>query len=355
MHDFIQSRRRLTAGTVIAAALGLIASAFSAVPAVAADDEGLTSPLSLSISIDSPRATFKAGEVLTTVFTAKNTTKQSITLPDDAVLMASTATAGDGHDEISGGCESAGAGGYPYTWVNYVLELPSRVKPGVSFTCTYTHVATGADVANGGTYGILRYGTVGTSGDAWSPDLWFYMHAADGKASIALSGPPSVGKKLTVKLGYWAEWTTTASYQWYSGGKPIARATASTYTPTAADRGKEITVDVQRTNESGGWISLMSEPTRAVAAGKLSNSIPTLVGIAKVGKKLTAKAGAWTPGTTFSYQWYANGKAISKAKASSYTPTKSVAGKRLTVKVTGTKSGYAAATRTSKASKIVAR
>jgi len=82
---------------------------------------------------------------------------------------------------------------------------------------------------------------------------------------------------------------------------------------------------------------------------KLKTATPKISGTAKVGKKLTAKAGTWTKGATLTYQWYAGGKAIAKATKSTFTLTKSQKGKTVTVKVTGAKAGYKKASKTSKA------
>ena len=77
---------------------------------------------------------------------------------------------------------------------------------------------------------------------------------------------------------------------------------------------------------------------------------PIIEGTAKVGKKLKAKAGAWAPkGVKLTYQWYRSGKKITKATKATYTLGKADKGKRITVKVTGKKSGYTTAAKTSKA------
>ena len=77
---------------------------------------------------------------------------------------------------------------------------------------------------------------------------------------------------------------------------------------------------------------------------------PTISGATKVGKKLTAKAGSWGPkGVKLTYQWYRAGKTIKKATKSTYTLVKADKGKKITVKVTGKKSGYTTAAKTSKA------
>ncbi|MDR1791768.1 MAG: glycoside hydrolase family 3 C-terminal domain-containing protein [Propionibacteriaceae bacterium] len=79
---------------------------------------------------------------------------------------------------------------------------------------------------------------------------------------------------------------------------------------------------------------------------------PAISGTAKVGKTLKVKTGAWTSGTKFKYQWLANGKKIAKATKSSLKLTKALKGKKISVKVTGSKSGYTSVTKTSAAKKI---
>jgi beta-glucosidase-like glycosyl hydrolase len=57
-------------------------------------------------------------------------------------------------------------------------------------------------------------------------------------------GTRKVGRTLKAKVGAWSP-APTFSYQWYRGGKAIAKATSSTYKVKAADRGKRITVTVK--------------------------------------------------------------------------------------------------------------
>jgi len=75
----------------------------------------------------------------------------------------------------------------------------------------------------------------------------------------------------------------------------------------------------------------------------------------KVGKKLTADPGAWGPGeVALSYQWYRAGAKIAKATSSTYKLVAADRGKKITVKVTGTKPGYTTVSKTSVATKKVA-
>ncbi len=74
-----------------------------------------------------------------------------------------------------------------------------------------------------------------------------------------------------------------------------------------------------------------------------AGSSVSVSGTAKVGKTLTAVHGEWDAGTakvTYAYQWYRDGKAISKATGATYTVTSADLGKRLKAKVVAKASGY---------------
>lgn len=84
-------------------------------------------------------------------------------------------------------------------------------------------------------------------------------------------------------------------------------------------------------------------PTRAagpIAKGTLTAAVPTITGTTKVGSTLTAKPGTWTSGTTFKYAWMRNGTTIKDATNATYKLVAADAATTITVKVTGTKTGY---------------
>ena len=79
-------------------------------------------------------------------------------------------------------------------------------------------------------------------------------------------------------------------------------------------------------------------------------SRPTIAGTAQVGQTLTAAPGTWVlPGATFTYQWLADGTAISGATGSTYSPTSDQVGDQLSVRVTGQMAGVRAMRATSAA------
>lgn len=89
---------------------------------------------------------------------------------------------------------------------------------------------------------------------------------------------------------------------------------------------------------------------------KFTAKTPTITGTARVGKTLKVKVGSWSPRPSYRYQWYANGKKITKkGTESSFKLTSKQKGKKLTVRVTGRKAGYVTVTKASKSTKKVAK
>jgi hypothetical protein len=176
-----------------------------------------------------------------------------------------------------------------------------------------------------------------------------------------ISGTPKVGTPLTAATGTWSPVPTTFAYRWFVANVAVTGATASTYTPVAADVGKRITVTVTGSRTGYTTAAKTSAASTAVVAGPVTTPAtfttiptPTLTGSAQVGGTLTAVPGTWAPvPTTFTYRWFAANVAISGATASTYSPVAADLGKRITVTVTGARSGYTTASKTSAASAAV--
>jgi len=119
----------------------------------------------------------------------------------------------------------------------------------------------------------------------------------------------------------------------------------STYTPTADDAGKIITVVVTATTT--GYATTASSPslgTAAVALGTFStpSTLPEISGTVRVGETLTATSGSTWPGSvSLAYQWNRNGAPIAAATSSTYRLVSADSGARITVTVTGSVAGYA--------------
>lgn len=180
----------------------------------------------------------------------------------------------------------------------------------------------------------------------------FRGHPAVGTATPTISGTARVGSTLTAK----ASWRSgsTLRFQWKVGGVAVKGATKATYVPSASARGKTVTVTVTGTKTGYATTTKTSKATATVAAGVLKTATPTISGTVKVGQKLTAKPGAWTTGTSFSYQWYVAGKKVSGATTATYALRSADRGKTVSVNVSGRKAGYTTVTKSSAKTKAVA-
>lgn len=171
-----------------------------------------------------------------------------------------------------------------------------------------------------------------------SPTSWMIIQTSVPK----ITGPVAVGSAVSVDLGAWPQ-GTTFTFQWYADGKAITGATGVSLTPTAAQKGKRLTVKATGSYRNYPKISRTSAATAKVATA----GTPTVTGTAAVGSTLKAKAGTWTKKTKFSYQWLRNGTPIRKATKSSYKLVAADRGAQISVRVTGKLSGYATVSKTS--------
>ena len=166
-----------------------------------------------------------------------------------------------------------------------------------------------------------------------------------------VTGVPKVGSTLAASPGSWTPGDVAVAYQWFRNGIAIADATSASYTAAPGDLSMVLSVDVTATKD--GFVGLtQSIPGGTVAAGTLTGlGSPTLKGKAKVGKSLTAVASS-TEGVKTSVQWLRDGKVMRGATAKSLELTKKMEGDKISARVTYTKVGYTAATKTSKSVKI---
>jgi hypothetical protein len=134
------------------------------------------------------------------------------------------------------------------------------------------------------------------------------------------------------KLPYWAVAADqTAAYKRCSGTSPTAgRLTLVQWTETGTGFDHDV-----------------------ACASFAKSPKPTISGHITVGKKLTAKAGTWAPGTVhLAYRWTRDGHAIAKATHSTYTLKHADAHHRIAVRVTATETGYSRGVRTSSSHRV---
>jgi hypothetical protein len=183
-------------------------------------------------------------------------------------------------------------------------------------------------------------------------------------AAVAVSGPvPSVsgtvrvGQTLTAKPGAWLPAPVALAYQWLRNGKAVAGATKSTYMLVAADLGAVMSVRVTGSKAGYSSVSKVSAGTaKVLAAVAVSGPAPSISGTVRVGKVLTVRPGTWQPApVTLAYQWLRDGAVIGGASKSTYALSAADLGAVISVRVSGSRPGYASVVRVSKAtSKVVA-
>ncbi len=208
----------------------------------------------------------------------------------------------------------------------------------------------------------------GSPPSLWSPAVARRSTRMDATGDVTITLP----RGATVQVGDELEADATGvddanglgtfRYQWRraddasgTNAADITGATATTYTPTAADDlAKHLQMVVRFTDPQGYMESVESDWTPAVmplavdATGDVTVSLPQGESDARVDVELTADTSAimdpangLTPPVAFTYQWRraddtsdTNGAEIAGATMPTYTPVKADQGKHLRVKVT---------------------
>ena len=155
-------------------------------------------------------------------------------------------------------------------------------------------------------------------------DFWVDAPAATVKP-VVTGDFAAVGVQLTGTRGTWTSISAYFRPQWYrctkagaavdqytsvavpSGCSAISGATELTYTPTTADKGKFLRMRSGGTGD-GGQLFSFSKATAVIGTAPVSRASapPTVGGVLRVGRTLTAAKGTWTgsPTPTYTYQWY---------------------------------------------------
>ncbi|GAA1850279.1 metallophosphoesterase family protein [Myceligenerans crystallogenes] len=89
-------------------------------------------------------------------------------------------------------------------------------------------------------------------------------------------------------------------------------------------------------------VVLTREGTTPPPAGQTFTTVgtPTVSGTPRVGHTLTADPGTWNPAPAFTYQWLSNGSPVSGATGRTWTLPRNQRGDQVSVRVTGTLTGY---------------
>lgn len=225
-----------------------------------------------------------------------------------------------------------------------------------SFDVTYALAVTARPVATGAveskvngsvlTADILPVGTTvrGSSAGTTSVDRDVYVTTlpAAGRVGLALSSRDAArGEAHTVRV-LDAHGVLLREVRLGDAGAAL---------PTVADGSLvvpagRVYVEVVEAASSALWAT--SYHLTVTFEGRLTARTPRISGTVKVGRRPSAVPGAWTSGASLRYQWFRSGAAIKGATARTYKVTKADAGHR----ITGSKAGFAPASRSS-AAKVV--
>lgn len=173
---------------------------------------------------------------------------------------------------------------------------------------------------------------------------------------VTIEGEAKVGKTLTTTQ---SGFSTDVSISWRTPteGMPdwTEIGTGASYEIKAADLGTYIFAFVEdNINVGRNKISAQVGP---VADPDITAGTPTILGTAQAGETLYVLDGdGWSPTPdSYAYQWLSDGDAITGATSGAYVLSAANVGHQISVRVTGSKSGYTAASATSaKTAKVLA-
>ncbi len=168
---------------------------------------------------------------------------------------------------------------------------------------------------------------------------------ATGKPTI--DGTARVGQTLTADTSNISDLdgitNATFFYQWRAGGLTIIGANRSTYTLTASEQGKTVTVRVRFADDRHNIESRASDATEEVAAApnRDATGAPAIGGTPQVGETLTASTSGIADqdglsNVSYGYRWTAGGSDIDGATGSTYTLSEDEVGKTIRVRVSFT-------------------
>ncbi|MEU1850308.1 IPT/TIG domain-containing protein [Streptomyces sp. NPDC019990] len=170
-------------------------------------------------------------------------------------------------------------------------------------------------------------GTEKTDVTGVSPD----SGPAGGKVKLTVTGT-ALGRDVTVRLSR-AGKTITAEAESVSADNRTVTATVDL--AGAATGTWDVSVLTRGWEFQRGTFTVTPQPVLENTAA------PKVTGTAKVGAKVTAAPGTWSaPPSSYTYQWKADGTAISGATAASYKIPPAQAGKKISVTVTAAREGW---------------
>ncbi len=192
--------------------------------------------------------------------------------------------------------------------------------------------------------GDFHWRTITRDSGRWPTGfIHFVDKAVQNTTAPAISGTPQVGVELTVSRGSWSpNRDLSFGWQWYADGTPVAGATARTFTPTAEEKGKAVTVEVTARRAGFTPSAITTAPTALVTRGEFTVvAPPTIAGDPTVDEVLTAVPATWSPPSEDTlYRWKADGVLIEGATGRTLTLTRALLGKTVVVGTHARAPGY---------------
>ncbi|MDQ1555327.1 MAG: hypothetical protein QOI02_329 [Actinomycetota bacterium] len=226
-----------------------------------------------------------------------------------------------------------------YRWTSNNVTIPGQTRSTFTPTSSYIGKAIRVVVTNSSNLFAtaaftsapvtLAHGSFG----AWTPGF------------TSTTSPPRPGTALRATSGISGVSGVSYAYRWqYLSGptwKTLPSGTASTYTITSADVGRQLRLDLTAsksgytTGEKVSGSTVVSAPLALTAT-----ALPSITGTS-VGTVFTAHPPSWnTTGVAVGYQWVRNGIPLPGATSSTFTPLGDSLYDEVSVIVTGRKTGW---------------
>lgn len=299
-----------------------------------------------------------AGGSVTVRATTANTVQVTrIAKPALPAGTASIAGTPRPYEEVTATAAISGATAFRYQWSLNGQPVPQADEA----TFTPTLAMSGATLSVAVTGHAVGYTPSSTAQSTPVTVAGARWYSRSGGAYPTISGTPRMGEVLTATGIDWVDrfggkpQGYATSYAWLRNGSPIAGAGISTYQLQAADANTRIQVreypvapgfDTSAYAGSDATliepapVALTPTPVPQPSLSALAHQLPRIKGKVAVGKVVKAATPGWTTGTTFRYQWFANGKRIKKATKKKFVIARSLRRAKLQVQVTGSKAGY---------------